>query len=98
MAEETVASDAESPSGRPSLRVNSLARLVLEGGRLASGFVSAAITARWLGPAGKGTLSALLFIAALLSYGSTMGLGEAVTVMIGRAETNLDRSVSRSLP
>jgi O-antigen/teichoic acid export membrane protein len=51
------------------------------------GFATAVMTARWLGPAGKGTLSSLLFLAAILTYVSSLGLGDAAVVLTkGRME------------
>ena len=81
----------------PSIRSNSLARLLSNGARLAVGLVSATVTARWLGPADKGTLSSLLFVGILLTYGSSLGLGDAAVVLRGQRFTSLQNAISTSL-
>ncbi|MGH2806915.1 MAG: polysaccharide biosynthesis C-terminal domain-containing protein [Actinomycetota bacterium] len=62
------------------------------------GFVTSVLTARWLGPEGKGTLSALSFLGdVLFLYVCLMGMGEAAIVLIGRKGVALQRAVSASL-
>lgn len=80
----------------PSVRRNSIARLVSDGSRLVVGLVAASITARWLGPAGKGTLSTLLYISVLLTYASSLGLADAAIVMKGKG-VPLQRAISASV-
>lgn len=61
-----------------------------------SGFISAVVTARVLGPEGMGTLSALLFIAALLSYACSLGLGDAAIVLIRSKEASIEQALASS--
>ena len=68
-----------------------------EATKVVLGFLSALITARSLGPEGKGTLSTILFIGVLLSYGATMGLGDATTVLVGRGRYSLQQATSASI-
>lgn len=81
-----------------SIARNSLARFMAGGALLIFSLVSGAITARVLGPAGKGALSALLFLGdVLVFYACTLGLGEAAIILLGRRESTLEDSLSASL-
>lgn len=81
----------------PSLRRNSVARLAENGSRIVVGLFSTIITARVLGPGGKGTLSSLLFVGVLLSYACSLGLGDAATVLTGKRQFTLQRAISASI-
>ena len=81
----------------PSLRRNSVARLGSLLVRVVLGTVSAIVTARALGPAGKGTLSTLLFVTALLSYVGVLGLGDAAIVLAGQRKVTLHHAFRASL-
>lgn len=76
----SISADTELPR-RTTIRRNSLARLMAIGTKTALGFATAVLTARWLGPSGKGTLSTLLFLTAILTYVSSLGLGDAAVVL-----------------
>ncbi len=82
---------------RPSLASNSVARLAANVVALAFGTTSAILTARWLGPANKGTLSSLLFATVLLTYACSLGLGDASIILIGKRMATLERAVSSAL-
>src|SRR5215218_8856337 len=66
----------------PSLAVNSVSRLTADVVGLVLAMVAAVVTARWLGPAGKGVLSTLTFLAGLFVVACTAGLGDAAVVEI----------------
>ena len=74
-----------------------MARLGALGGRLVFGIGTAVVTARVLGPAEKGTLSSLLFVGALLSYVSVLGLGDAATVLAGQRAVTLQHALRASV-
>jgi O-antigen/teichoic acid export membrane protein len=81
----------------PSLALNSLARLTSDGATFILGVLAAIMTARWLGPADKGTLSTLTFIGALAMLASTLGLGDAAIVELNRRRAPLDRTLSATV-
>ena len=78
----------------PSLRQNSMARLVADLLGVGFAFVAATIAARLLGPAGKGYYSSLLLLAGLVIQLFGAGLGEAAIVISGRGKATLDTAVS----
>lgn len=84
------------PSG-PSLRNNSLARLVAD--LLGVGFAlfAATISARLLGPAGKGYYSSLALMAGLFVQVFSAGLGEAAIVLAGRGRASLQDAASATM-
>ena len=67
-----------------SLARNSAARMVVEVGGVGLGAVAAIVTARWLGPSGKGIVATLTLTAMLVGRLATMGLGESGIVMVGK--------------
>lgn len=77
----------------PSLGTNAAARLSADVASVGFGLISAVVTARLLGPDGKGTLSTLLFLATLLSYASSLGLGDASIILIKRREAVVQDAV-----
>lgn len=81
----------------PSIRRNSVARLGANGSRVVAGFATATVSARVLGPADKGTLSTLLYVITLLSFASTLGLGDAAVVLAGKDRFPLHVAMSASL-
>lgn len=82
----------------PSLSVNSAARFASDGVRLFVATVTGVLTARVLGPYGKGTLASLLFIAeAFLAYVATFGLDEAVLVLVGARRDRAQEFLSAGL-
>ena len=83
----------------PSIAWNSFARGIGTIAVLIAGFIVGVITARALGPAGKGTLSAINFIGdVMLAYACLLGLGEAAIILIGQQRTTQQDAVSSSIP
>ena len=78
----------------PSLRHNSLARLAADLLALVFALVAATITARVLGPAGKGYYSSLVLLGGLLLQVFSAGLGEAAIVLVGRGRASLQDAAS----
>jgi O-antigen/teichoic acid export membrane protein len=76
---------------------NSAARFAAELAVAAVGAISAVITARWLGPAGKGTAAALSFLAAILMRTGQMGLGESGIVFVGKRIVTPARAFAANL-
>lgn len=72
-------------------------RLVSDGGGLVLGTISAIVTARVLGPSGKGTLAALSFITVIAAQCATLGLGDAAVVRVGQARASVQQALSSSL-
>lgn len=87
--------DKERPTR--SLAVNSSARLLSNVGYVVAGVASSAITARFLGPSGKGTLSTLLYVVVLIASISSMGLGEAAIVLRGKKMATYAEALGGSL-
>jgi O-antigen/teichoic acid export membrane protein len=83
--------------GSPSLRRNSVARLASELVVLASTLIAAALTARYLGPAGKGYYSSLMLLGGLFVLVFNAGLGEAAIVLAGRRRFGLDAAAAATL-
>jgi O-antigen/teichoic acid export membrane protein len=77
-----------------SLARYSAMRLVAYIGTVAMGFVYAVVTARWLGPADKGVLATLMFLAVILSQFACLGLGEAAIVLVARKRASLQEATS----
>ena len=77
-------------SSRPPLARTSLARLLSEGAGVLFGAITGIITARWLEPSGKGTLSTLLFVVnVLFFYACSLGLSDAATILRARQRLSL---------
>ena len=72
-------------------------RFVCDGSGVVLGTISSLVTARVLGPAGKGTLAALTFVTLLVIQCSTLGLGDAAVVRIGQAKASVQEALSSSL-
>jgi O-antigen/teichoic acid export membrane protein len=81
-----IVEDAGAP---PSLRGNSVVRLVSETIALAATLVTAALTARYLGPSGKGYYSSLMLLGGMFVLAANAGLGDAAIVVSGRGEFSL---------
>lgn len=77
------------PPNPASLRRNSVARLVGDSYGLVSAFAAAAITARLLGPSGKGFYSSVILLSGILIYCFGAGLGESAIVLIGQRKAGL---------
>lgn len=76
-----------------ALAHGSMARFSGEAAGALFGLVVGAMTARYLGPAGKGTLSALSYLVALMAPLCAFGLGEASQTLFGQGHVTLGRSV-----
>lgn len=81
----------------PSLAINSVSRLAADVAGLVLGMVAAVITARWLGPAGKGVLSTLTFLAGIFMLACTAGLGDAAIVQINTRKVSFEHSARVTL-
>jgi len=81
----------------PSLRRNSLARVVADSYGLLTSFAVAAITGRVLGPAGKGFFSTLILLSNLVINVFSAGLGEAAIVQVRGRRVELGRAVGATL-
>ena len=62
------------------------------------GLITGVITARALGPDGKGTLAVIAFLASLFATLGTIGLGDVAMVWFGRGRLTLQATISRILP
>src|SRR3954447_6872670 len=87
---------ATSSRGGTLLR-GSLMRLVSDGSGVVLGMIASIVTARVLGPSGKGTLAALTFVTLLMSQCCTLGLGDAAVVRVGQAKASAQQALSSSL-
>lgn len=66
------------------MRVNATARLVSDATALVAGTVAAVVTARYLGPAGKGNFSVLTYVGGLVAFLATVGVGDAAVFFVNR--------------
>lgn len=89
-----VRSDGTRP---PSLRNNSLARLVSDVAALALALVASTITARLLGPSGKGYYSTLVLLGGIFVVLFSAGLGEAAIILAGRGQTTITTATSATM-
>lgn len=83
---------------QPSLANNALARFLSDGTGLLFGLIGGVITARWLGPGGKGAYASLTFLSILFSQLVSLGLGDATVILLGRKKTSLQEALSGLLP
>jgi len=91
--------DTSHPIPSPSLATTSTARLSAQIAGAVFGSASSVVTARTLGPSGKGVLSTLVLIAhELLFYAAAFGLGDAAIILQGRGESSAQRAVGATLP
>ena len=91
-------SSRSSSSGfEPQIRTDSMSRLVSSSSRLILALFTSIVTARWLGPAGKGVFTTLHYLATLLTFACTLGLGEATIVLVNRREFSLEVALSSSI-
>ncbi len=77
-----------------SLGRNSAARFLADSAGLAFGMVSGIITARWLGPSGKGLFSSLSFLAAMVMQICSLGLGDAAIVLVGQRRATMQHALA----
>lgn len=76
-----------------TLAHGTLARFAGEAAGALFGLIVGAMTARYLGPTGKGTLSTLSYLVALMAPLCAFGLGEASQTLFGRGRMGLERCV-----
>jgi O-antigen/teichoic acid export membrane protein len=87
--------EAKPPApARRSLTMNAAVRLIVDVSGFMVGTMAAIVTARWLGPADRGTFSAITYVAGLIAAAATLGLGDAAIVEINRRGISLGRAVS----
>lgn len=72
-------------------------RFASDGSGIVVGMISTIVTARVLGPAGRGTLAALTFVTLLVAQCCMLGLGDAAVVRVGQAKATLQEALSSSL-
>lgn len=75
----------------PSIARNSFARLASDAGHLIFAFFCGVITARWLEPDGKGAYAALMSLVMIFASMSSLGLGDASVILMGRGEATFRR-------
>lgn len=86
------------PRERSSLARSSSLLFAASLSTLVFGLATSIVTARWLGPEGKGTLSALLFLAEGMLFNiCALGLGEAAVILLGRGQASLQDALASSL-
>jgi O-antigen/teichoic acid export membrane protein len=84
-------------TGNRSLSRMAMARLAADIASLVLGLVAAVITARWLGPADKGTFSTLTFLSGLMMLVCTLGLGDAAIVELNRRRGDPSRVIPATI-
>jgi len=72
-------------------------RFISDGSGLVLGTLASIVTARVLGPSGKGTLAALSFVTVFASLCATLGLGDAAVVRVGQAKASVQQALSSSI-
>src|ERR671926_1037580 len=77
----------------PSLKRNSAARFLADAAGLVFGIISGVITARALGPTGKGLFSSLTLLSGILVWVCCMGLGDAAIVMVGQKKATVQQAL-----
>lgn len=92
-----MSSRSRSSGSDPQIRTDSRSRLVSASSRLILALFTSIVTARWLGPAGKGVFTTLHFMATLLTFACTFGLGEATIVLVNRKRFPLEVALSSSI-
>lgn len=83
---------------RPSLAKNTLARFTSDGAALLFGLIGGVITARWLGPGGKGAYAALTLLMEVFSQLASLGFGDVAVILSGQRKASIQKAASASLP
>lgn len=83
---------------RRSLFFSSGARLGADAGTYLASFGGGVIIARYLGPAGKGVFSSLIFISGLLAQAGGLGIGESAIIAANDPGSSLRSAWHRALP
>lgn len=81
-----------------SLFFSSGSRLIADAGTYIASFVGGVVIARYLGPAGKGVFSSLIFISGLLAQAGGLGIGEAAVIESNAPGSSLQAAWHRALP
>ena len=81
----------------PSLIRNSAARFIADGAGVVTSLLASVITARNLGPGGKGLFSSLTFLSAMVIHLSSAGLGDAAIILVGQKRATIQRALSATL-
>jgi O-antigen/teichoic acid export membrane protein len=79
---------------KSSLSTDSAARFSADASSVVLGIASGVISARWLGPAGKGIFASLTFLSNLFRQFAIMGLGDAAIILVRNRSVRLQRSLS----
>lgn len=79
------------------MRRDSVARLGADGFALAAALVTATLTARGLGPAGKGYYSSVTLLATLFVVAFEVGIGDAMVVLVGLGKATLRRAAQATM-
>jgi O-antigen/teichoic acid export membrane protein len=93
----TAASIGQIANVVPSLGRNSAARFAADIFGMGFGVIVGVVTARFLGPHGKGLFSSLNLLSALVMHASSLGLGDAVAVFAGRRGITMQRAISATI-
>src|SRR5215213_7353171 len=75
------------------MRRDSMWRLVAIAGAYLAGGVAAVITARWLGPSGRGIVALIGLTTLLFTRCAALSLGEAAVVLVGKASVDRERAI-----
>lgn len=81
----------------PPLARTSLARFAADGSAVTFGLLAGIVTARLLGPAGKGTLAALLLLVNVFGHTCSLGLGDASVIAYGQRKADLRAALSATV-
>jgi O-antigen/teichoic acid export membrane protein len=81
----------------PSIAKNSLARFSADAAGLVLGGATSIMTARWLGPAGKGELAALVFLVSLIAQIFLCGIGDSLIVRVCQGKTTLQAATATAI-
>ncbi len=88
------------PSGgatSPSLTRNSASRFFADAAGLVFGILSGVVTARGLGPSGKGLFSSLTLLSSIALCIFSMGLGDAAIVLVGQKRATVQDALSATI-
>jgi O-antigen/teichoic acid export membrane protein len=80
-----------------SLRHGLIYRLGADAGVLALGLFAGVLTARWLGPDGKGVLAALSLLVAVFIQAACLGQGEAAVYLVGQRRFSSQAALSATV-
>lgn len=78
-------------------RTNASVRLAADGVGLVAGLLGGIITARYLGPDGKGVFAVITYLVGIVAMISTLGIGEAEIFFVNRGQHELRAAIDSSL-